>query len=193
MILKGVVAYTNALFKLYKTVWDSEKFPEEWRKTLIVQLSKGKVDPADLDGKRNIHLKVDTYKHFGQLVMNKIKSDLYKIMYKYKLGTKPGHRSQEHIYVIKSLVNFSQYCASGVITTFYDISKFFDRENIFDVMGEAFKAGVKGKTYRLLFEMNKETKITVKTPLGNTEEEDTGAHLGQGTIEGAILTILIRQ
>ena len=36
--------------------------------------------------------------------------------------------------------------------------------------------------------MNKETKITVKTPLGNTEEEDTGAHLRQGTIEGAVLS-----
>ena len=75
-----------------------------------------------------------------------------------------------------------------MIICLYDISKFFDRENIFDVMGEAYRCGVKGKTYRLLYNMNKENKIKVKTPLGMTDEAETGANLGQGTIEGAVLS-----
>ena len=187
-ILKAGEAYTSALFKLYKSVWDSESFPEDWRRTTIVQLPKGKMDPADLDGRRNIHVKLDTYKHFGQLVMDEVKGDLHRNMSKYQLGTKPGHRSQEHIYVLKSLISFSQCLDSGVIITLYDISKFFDRENIYDVLDEAFKSGVKGKAYRLLFEMNRKSKIKVKTPLGNTEEAETKAHLGQGTVEGAILS-----
>ena len=55
-------------------------------------------------------------------------------------------------------------------------------------MEEAFKSGVKGKAYRLLFEMNKESIIKVKTPLGYSEEAETKAHLGQGTVEGAVLS-----
>ena len=186
-IIKGGSALKEALFKLYKTVWDSEKLPPEWRKTTIIQLQKSNGDPSEFDLKRNLHIKSDTYKHFGSLVMNEIKSDLFNRMTKYQLGTKPGHRAQEHIYVLKSIINFSLWCDTGVIFTLYDISKFFDRENIYDVMGEAFQSGVRGKTYRLLFEMNKETTIKVKTPLGETEEAETGAHLGQGTVEGAIL------
>ena len=55
-------------------------------------------------------------------------------------------------------------------------------------MGEAYRSGVKGKAYRLLFQLNKETNIKVRTPLGETEESNTGAGLGQGTVEGAVLS-----
>ena len=69
-----------------------------------------------------------------------------------------------------------------------DISKFFNREQTFDVLGEAYRAGVRGKPYRLLFEMNRKNKIKVKTLIGTTEEEETNPGLGQGTIKGAILS-----
>ena len=36
--------------------------------------------------------------------------------------------------------------------------------------------------------MNKNTRISVHTPVGVTEEEDTGEGLGQGTLEGAIVS-----
>ena len=47
---------------------------------------------------------------------------------------------------------------------------------------------MKGKSYRLLFELNKETTIKVRTPLGETAEANTGAGLGQGTVEDAVLS-----
>ena len=42
--------------------------------------------------------------------------------------------------------------------------------------------------YRLLYELNKSTVISVNTPLGETSETDTGEGLGQGTVEGAVLS-----
>jgi hypothetical protein len=50
------------------------------------------------------------------------------------------------------------------------------------------QANVQGKLYRLIFEMNKNTKISVQTPVGLTEESDTGERVGQGTLEGAIVS-----
>ena len=47
---------------------------------------------------------------------------------------------------------------------------------------------VRGKLYRLLFEMNENTKISVLTPVGMTEEKDTGEGVGQGTLEGALVS-----
>ena len=181
-ITKGGDSLKAALFKLYKTVWDSEKLPEGWRRTTIMQISKSKGDPADLSNFRNLHLKNPFLKHFGSILMTETKSVLFRGMSKFQLGTKPGHRAQEHIYVLKNLMSLSQSSASGMITCLYDISKFFDRENIFDVLGEAYKVGVRGKAYRLLFEMNKRNRIQVKTPLGMTREAETNPCLGQGTI-----------
>ena len=90
--------------------------------------------------------------------------------------------------MLKSVVGL--YVASGkaVIVSMWDLSKNFDRENLMDCMNELYKSGVKGKLYRLLYNMNKNTRICVQTPVGVTEEEDTGEGVGQGTLEGAIVS-----
>ena len=36
--------------------------------------------------------------------------------------------------------------------------------------------------------MNKDTKIKVRTAIGETEEKDTGENIGQGTLEGAVIS-----
>ena len=36
--------------------------------------------------------------------------------------------------------------------------------------------------------MNKNTKIKVRTAIGETEEKDTGENIGQGTLEGAVIS-----
>ena len=52
-------------------------------------------------------------------------------------------------------------------------------------MNELFKCGIKGKLYRLTFNLNKDTRISVKTAVGETDYSDVGEGMGQGTIEGA--------
>ena len=53
-------------------------------------------------------------------------------------------------------------------------------------MNELYKSAVKGKLYRLLYNLNKETTITVRTPVGDTESASVGEGWGQGTSEEAI-------
>ena len=53
---------------------------------------------------------------------------------------------------------------------------------------EVHKNGIRGKLYRLLYNMNKNTRICVETPVGLTEETDTGETVGQGTLEGAVVS-----
>ena len=73
-----------------------------------------------------------------------------------------------------------------IILSAYDISKFFDSESLVDVMNELFKNEIRGKLYRLLYLMNKSIKIKVQTPVGISDEVDTGETLAQGSIEAAI-------
>ena len=55
-------------------------------------------------------------------------------------------------------------------------------------MGELHKTNIKGKLYRLIYSLNKDTEISVKTTVGNTDSVDVGEGLGQGTNEGAIVS-----
>ena len=70
----------------------------------------------------------------------------------------------------------------------YDISKFFDRENLQDGMNTLYNCGVTGKLYRLIFEMNKKTVLKVKTGVGMSEAVDLGENIAQGSIGGALIS-----
>ena len=70
----------------------------------------------------------------------------------------------------------------------YDICTFFDSEDIYDVFGEIYSSQVKGKIYRLLFGLNKNTRIKVNTPVGVSDSADTGPIVTQGSLDAGILS-----
>ena len=120
--------------------------------------------------------------------MAEAKEILTSNMSKFQIGAKPGHRAQEHLFVLKSVILSNLNLNNPVFLAMWDVSKFFDRESLRDCMNEVYRNNVKGKLYRLIYNMNKATKITVQTPVGLTEEQNTGESVGQGTLEGAIIS-----
>ena len=70
----------------------------------------------------------------------------------------------------------------------YDISKFFDKETVPDVMNTLHEVGVDGKCYRAWALMNENTNIRVKTGVGYTAWSQEGPMIGQGTGGGALVS-----
>ena len=62
---------------------------------------------------------------------------------------------------------------------------FFDKEVASDTMDVLYRRGVDPKVCRLWAKLN-ETRIQVRTGVGNTEKAEIGTVIGQGTIGGAI-------
>ena len=44
-----------------------------------------------------------------------------------------------------------------------DLIKYFDSESLMDIQNELYKSEVRGRLYRLIYEMNKKSTIKVKT------------------------------
>ena len=109
-------------------------------------------------------------------------------MSQHQIATKPGHRSSEHLYVMKNILSVIQKKKKAVIVSMWDLKKFFDSESLVDCMSELYKSNIKGKIYRLIYKMNQNIRISVKTPVGDTDFEDTGEGVGQGTVEGSIVS-----
>ena len=187
-IIKGGAALKSALLKVCKSVWMSEKMPESWYETTLIQLYKGKGPRNNLENMRHIHIKNEFSKFFGHLVVSKAKPDILRNLSKFQIATKPGHRPQEHLFVLKSYIELNMSMEKAVIIQFFDNSKFFDKESLTDCMNALHKCDVKGKLYRLLYLMNHKTKFRVKTPVGLTEEALRGAGLAQGSLEGALIS-----
>ena len=118
--------------------------------------------------------------------MSVAKPNIMKNMPTNQIGTVPGHQAQENIFILKSVIAHYEESKNSAVVQFFDISKFFDRESLVDGMNELYKSSVKGKVYHLLYNLNKETTITVRTPVGDTESASVGEGWGQGTSEGAI-------
>ena len=51
-----------------------------------------------------------------------------------------------------------------------------------------YKCNIKGKVYRLMYKLNENTQIQVNTPVVMSEKEDVGESVGQGTVEGAVIS-----
>ena len=90
--------------------------------------------------------------------------------------------------MLKSVIALNQSLGKAIILQSYDYSKFFDRESLSDCMNSLYNYDVKGKLYRLLYIMNRQTKFRVQTPVGMTEEAIRGEGLAQGSLEGAIVS-----
>ena len=57
-----------------------------------------------------------------------------------------------------------------------------------NVLDQIYSCKVKGKIYRLIYEMNKNVRIKIKTPVGMTQSEDVGPLVTQGSVEAATLS-----
>ena len=140
-----------ALYSLCKATWKHEIIPLSWQKSTLVQIFKGSGSRNDLKNYRFIHMKNEFQKFFGHLVLSASKEKLLTNMSKFQIGTKPGHRSQEHLFTIKSTIALYDKYKKPLFLTTYDVAKFFDRENLQDCMNELYKCGVRGKLYRLMY------------------------------------------
>ena len=75
-----------------------------------------------------------------------------------------------------------------IIIQLFDISKFFDRENLKDGLNALYNCGIHGKLYRLIFELNKKTVLKVKTGVGLSKSTELGENITQGSIGGALIS-----
>ena len=73
-----------ALYNLFRTIWKKEKIPEDWRESILVQLSKGRGKAGDLANMRHIHLRNIYLSFFSQIVMFFAKDELIANMSKYQ-------------------------------------------------------------------------------------------------------------
>ena len=171
--------------------WSKKKQrPLEWLNTRIIQIYKGKGDSADLNNHRNIHTKEYLPKTFETIFVEKSKAKIVEKCSKYQVGAMPGHRVQEHLFTIKSIMSYYNWIDKALILNLWDLSKYFDKEVVADVMDSLYRAGIRGKLYRLWSEFNSKSVVQVVTPSGISEKRTTGANVGQGTVGGGLASAL---
>ena len=154
----------------------------------IIQLYKGKGPKDDFNNMRNIHTKLEIPKLFENMLLLRARPKIIEGTSKYQIGAMPGHRSSEDLFTLKSVIALYGLMGKALIMNLFDISKFFDRENLKDALGSLYKCGIVGKLYQLIFELNKCTEIRVKSASGLSDSKYIGENVTQGSVLGGLIS-----
>ena len=154
--------------------------------TVLHMLLKMKGAANILGNNRFLYIKSWLPRTCKALIVDKMKNKILEHSTIYQIGGQPGHSHREHVFSIISIILKEEKEGKGIIFTAADIIKFFDKEDIYDVMGELYDVGMNQKLCRLWFKLNSDTIIKVKTANGLTEEAAAGPCVGQGSAGGAL-------
>ena len=189
-LVKASQSFKDKVFEFSKMMIQKEDFPECFRETTLHMIFKGgKGRKHILSDNRFVHSKFWFPRTVeGLVVVGGLKETLVGRSSIYQIGGQPGHRSEEHVFVLKSIV--ARYKAQGkpLILQTSDISKFFDKEMVEDAIQTCYKRGADPKACRLWYKLNNNTRIRVKTTAGMSKSSEVGAIVGQGTMGGALVS-----
>ena len=188
-IVKADPKFQESVFRLCKEMIEKEEFPKEFKNTTLHMIYKGKGKKEDLSKNRFIHSKPWLPRLVeGLVVEGALKKPLIEGSTIFQIGGQPKHRSEELLFVMKSVIAKQRMRGKEIILQCYDISKYFDKEMMQDAILACIERGADPKAIRLWHKLNENTEIRVKTGVGMTEYENVGAVVGQGTMGGALVS-----
>ena len=190
LLLKAGVEYQEQLVNLCRRMIKEETFPEEFQETVLQIIWKGKGPSEVLKNSRFIHLKSFMPRTCEALVVQRMKPAILAASSPYQVGGQPGHSTAEHMFVIMSLMARTKATGEGFIFSLVDLTSFFDREQIVDVMDCLDAVGVSRKAAKCWFKLNQHTRIRVNTAAGMTGEAVAGDLVGQGTAVASLVSQL---
>ena len=182
---KAAEAYTDAMYDFFVKIVEKEEIPKSFAETSLTQLHK-KGPTSDLGNWRFIHMKGSTPRLFEASLTEMMKDNLTSGVSPYQLGGIAGNRPAQHLYTVKTALASREAQRLPSYVSLFDMRKFFDVESAIDVCMTMHDVGCRGPMYRMFFKMCQFNRLTVKTPVGNTDPFDVGAIIPQGSSYGAI-------
>ena len=119
-------------FSFFQRMFSEEVFPKEFQETTLHMIIKnGKKRKEILTHNRFVHCKLWCVRVAeGLVVEDGLRNPLLENSSMYQIGGQPGHRPEELIFVMKSMIAMSKLNGKMLIIQFHDIEKYFDKEMI---------------------------------------------------------------
>ena len=93
----------------------------------------------------------------------------------------------DNLFIIRGIINHNKYLGKELWLTFYDIEKCFDSLWLDDCINSLWDMVVRNDILSLIYLMNKEARVTVKTPVGGTDAILLTNLVKQGTVLGPVV------
>ena len=172
----------NNILKMINYFLEKEEIPEELMKINIKTLYKGKGEISDLKNQRGLFLSNSILKLLEKIIQVRIDPKLEKEFSELQAGGREGRSIQEQLFTLRSIMEYQKYKNQTIVIQCMDLKKAFDTMVLVNVMNNMWEAGIRGKIWRIIYEINKKAIIYIKTPFGTTTSLETYENLKQGSV-----------
>ena len=166
MLKKPGETMIHFLYPLVKTIWRNETIPSRWNTGAITSLWKGKGDREDLSNQRGI----TTSSAIGTIIDTLIDNRITRVVpfTEAQGGGKKGAMTCDHLFILRAIINITQKQKRKTFITYFDVKKAYDNVDNSDMLNIMWQKGLKGKTWRILKNLNEQLKANIKTRFGLT-------------------------
>ena len=104
-----------------------------------------------------------------------------------KVAGRKERSSMNNLMIMNTIIENQRAQKLKTYKFFADAVKCFDKLRLTDCLLEMYNLGYDPSTLKILYEMNKETDIIIRTPVGNMDNIQVREVVKQGTIFGSIM------
>ncbi|KAK3506727.1 hypothetical protein QTP70_018270 [Hemibagrus guttatus] len=182
-------AAVEFLTSLFNRVLESERMPEEWRRSVLVPIFKNKGDVQSCSKYRGIKLMSHTTKLWERVVEARLRKvvDICEQQY----GFMPRKSTTDAIFALRILMEKYRHGQRELHCVFVDLEKAYDRVRREELWYCMRKSGVAEKYVRVVQDMYERSRTVVRCAVGQTEEFKVEVGLHQGSALSPFLFAIV--
>ncbi|KAK3510925.1 hypothetical protein QTP70_027101 [Hemibagrus guttatus] len=182
-------AAVEFLASLFNRVLESEKMPEEWRRSVLVPIFKNKGDVQSCSNYRGIKLMSHTMKVWERVVEARLRKVVEICEQQY--GFMPRKSTTDAIFALRILMEKYRDGQRELHCVFVDLEKAYDRVPREELWYCMRKSGVAEKYVRVVQDMYERSRTVVRCAVGQTEEIKVEVGLHQGSALSPFLFAIV--
>ncbi|KAK3546787.1 hypothetical protein QTP86_001620 [Hemibagrus guttatus] len=182
-------AAVEFLSSLFNRVLESEKMPEEWRRSVLVPSFKNKGDVQSCSNYRGIKLMSHAMKLWERVVEARLRKVVEICEQQY--GFMPRKSTTDAIFALRILMEKYRDGQRELHCVFVDLEKAYDRMPREELWYCMRKSGVAEKYVRVVQDMYERSRTVVRCAVGQTEEFKVEVGLHQGSALSPFLFAIV--
>ena len=178
LIISGGEEMKKSLILMCNKISKELITPGQWNNVIVKSFYKNKGPKLDMESRRGLFLTNILSKLFENMILKNDSST----MYPWQNGGGKNRSDIDNTIIINAIIDNNRRLNKKTYILFADAVKCYDNLWLQDCLIDLCDLGMREREIAMLYEMNKETKVVIDTPVGRTEEFTANHIVKQGTV-----------